>query len=354
MAVDATQTCEVCQRPKADHVCLRGLSHPLPLPSRRVGVVVVDWLLGLPMTALSFDQVQVHVNHLSGKVHAATALPPFFIDRGQQTRLPLSLPDLRAAGEPPAAYATRAQALEQEVLALLHAAQQERKAALDRGRVDTTLEVGDRVLLRIKELLNATKVGKSCPRWEGPFTVEAVAVPAGPTRTGPGPAGSPSAPWSSFSTARPSASGPTTQWYADRVAPPPATRGSLWNTSRSSRSGSRNTRRPPLGALRPSGHGGGRGLSLPREPPLEPLLEPLPRPLRPSAARLSWVVGTGGVRRRSRNSTNVASGVRSPHSWTRPRPALPGWLWRSQSVGVVAGRLFSRPASIDLLAIIFV
>ena len=212
MAVDATQTCEVCQRPKADHVCLRGLSHPLPLPSRRVGVVGVDWLVGLPMTALSFDQVQVHVNHLSGKVHAATALPPFFIDRGQQTRLPLSLPDLRAAGEPPAAYATRVQALEQEVLALLHAAQQERKAALDRGRVDTTLEVGDRVLLRIKELLNTTKVGKSCPRWEGPFTVEAVAVPAGPTRTGPGPAGSPSAPWSSFSTARPSASGPTTQW----------------------------------------------------------------------------------------------------------------------------------------------
>ena len=34
-------------------------------------------------------------------------LTPFFIDRGQHPRLPLPLPDLRAAGEPPAAYATR-------------------------------------------------------------------------------------------------------------------------------------------------------------------------------------------------------------------------------------------------------
>ncbi len=28
------------------------------------------WLVGLPMTASGFDQVQVHVDHLSGKVHA--------------------------------------------------------------------------------------------------------------------------------------------------------------------------------------------------------------------------------------------------------------------------------------------
>ena len=34
-------------------------------------------------------------------------------------------------------------ALEQEVWALLRAAQQERKAALDRGRADTTFQVGD-------------------------------------------------------------------------------------------------------------------------------------------------------------------------------------------------------------------
>ena len=39
--------------------------------------------------------------------------------------------------------------------ARLHAAQQERKAALDRGRVDTTFHVGDQVMLRTKELLDA-------------------------------------------------------------------------------------------------------------------------------------------------------------------------------------------------------
>ena len=68
-------------------------------------------------------------------------------------------------------------ALAQQVRALLHAAQQERKAALDRGRVDTTFQVGDQVMLRTKELLDAAEVGKLRPRWEGPFPVAAVAGP---------------------------------------------------------------------------------------------------------------------------------------------------------------------------------
>jgi hypothetical protein len=63
-------TCEVCQHTKAEHVGPRGLLHPLPLPTRRGGVIGVDWLVGLPMTASGFDQVQVHVDYLSGKVHA--------------------------------------------------------------------------------------------------------------------------------------------------------------------------------------------------------------------------------------------------------------------------------------------
>ena len=33
-------------------------------------------------------------------------------------------------------------------LAMLHAAQRERTAALDRGRVDTSFQVGDQVMLR--------------------------------------------------------------------------------------------------------------------------------------------------------------------------------------------------------------
>ena len=50
------------------------------------------------------------------------------------------------------------------------AAQQERKAKLDAGRVDTVFKVGDRVLLRTKDLLDAADIGKLRPRWDGPFS----------------------------------------------------------------------------------------------------------------------------------------------------------------------------------------
>ncbi len=89
-------------------------------------------------------------------------------------RLPLSLPDLRSAGESPAASRAR----EQEVKALSQAAQQERKTALERSRVDTTFQVGDPVRLRTAELLDAAeKIGKLRPRWGGPFRVIALAGP---------------------------------------------------------------------------------------------------------------------------------------------------------------------------------
>ena len=54
------RSCEVCQRTKADRVGPCGPLHPLPLPSRRGGVIG----LGLPVTAAVFDQVQVHFDHL--------------------------------------------------------------------------------------------------------------------------------------------------------------------------------------------------------------------------------------------------------------------------------------------------
>ena len=69
--------------------------------------------------------------------------------------------------------------------ALLHATQQERKAELDRGLVDTTFQVGDsdRVLLRTKKLLDAADIGKLRPRWDGPFTVAACLSPGPNTYT---------------------------------------------------------------------------------------------------------------------------------------------------------------------------
>ena len=64
------RSCQTCQRVKAEHGGPRGLLHPLPLPSRRGGMIGVDWIAGLPTTAGGFDMIQNHVDLLSGKVHA--------------------------------------------------------------------------------------------------------------------------------------------------------------------------------------------------------------------------------------------------------------------------------------------
>jgi hypothetical protein len=105
-------------------------------------------------------------------------LTPFFIDRGAHPRLPLSAPPADGAPDAtPAGYARRMRALTLTVRELLAAAQQERKAKLDAGRVDTVFKVGDRVLLRTKELLNGADIGKLRPRWDGPFTVTACPSP---------------------------------------------------------------------------------------------------------------------------------------------------------------------------------
>jgi hypothetical protein len=63
--------------------------------------------------------------------------------------------------------------IEATVRELLAAAQAERKAKLDAGRVDTVFAVGDRALLRTKELFDVADIGKTRQRWDGPFTVTA-------------------------------------------------------------------------------------------------------------------------------------------------------------------------------------
>ena len=63
--------------------------------------------------------------------------------------------------------------METTVLELLAGAQ----ADQDAGRVDTVFQLGDRVLLRTKELLDAANIGKLRQRWDGPFTVLACPSP---------------------------------------------------------------------------------------------------------------------------------------------------------------------------------
>ena len=66
------RSCQTCQRTKADHGGPHGLLHPFPLPSRRGGMIGVDWIAGLPTTttAAGFDMIQNHVDLLSCRVHA--------------------------------------------------------------------------------------------------------------------------------------------------------------------------------------------------------------------------------------------------------------------------------------------
>ena len=101
----------------------------------------------------------------------------FFVDRRAHPQLPLSPQrssgaDDLAAGESPALYAQRIRAMEltvrPTVRELLAAAQTERKAKLDAGRVDTAVfKGGDRVLLQTKELLSCCstlRTSVSCAR----------------------------------------------------------------------------------------------------------------------------------------------------------------------------------------------
>ena len=88
-----------------------------------------DWGDHLPLAVFAINNA---ASTLGGD------LTPFFVDRGAHPRLALSPPrDDLAAGESPGHYARRMRTMELTVRVLLAAAQTERKAKLDAGRVDT-------------------------------------------------------------------------------------------------------------------------------------------------------------------------------------------------------------------------
>ncbi len=98
------RSCQTCQRTKEEHGGPRGLLHPLPVPSRRGGMIGVHWL---PTTAGGFDMIQNHVDLLSGKVHAvptratATAKDAVEIIRGMCLRSGNGFPDVLVVDHDP-------------------------------------------------------------------------------------------------------------------------------------------------------------------------------------------------------------------------------------------------------------
>jgi hypothetical protein len=109
---------------------------------------------------------------------------PFFINRGVHPRLPLTSPPLssqcRRRGRGTAALCLADARAGVDSVRALCGGQQERKARLDAGRVETRAgltQVGGRVLLRTEELLDAVDICKLLPRWDGPLTITACPSP---------------------------------------------------------------------------------------------------------------------------------------------------------------------------------
>ena len=120
-----------------------------------------DWDRCLPF-------VDFAINNSESTVEAG--MTPFFIDRGEHPRMPLSHGPTGPA-ESGMALAARMRQITEQVRALMLAQQQERKELHDPHRRAVTFQTGDRVLLATRQLTELAQVGKLRHRWAGPFEV---------------------------------------------------------------------------------------------------------------------------------------------------------------------------------------
>ena len=128
-----------------------------------------DWPALLPL-------VEFAINDSASPL--GTGCTPFYADRGQHPRRPLSTP-LDPSASPPSSGSAVAQLMDQvtgEVRALLQEHQDRRKAALDQRRRDVTFEVGDEVLLDTTHTPLPSR-DKLSARWMGPFKILAKTAP---------------------------------------------------------------------------------------------------------------------------------------------------------------------------------
>ena len=104
-----------------------------------------------------------------------TGFTPFYADRGQHPRRPLSDTAEPCTGADVASWMAQ---ITSEVRSLLQESQARRKAAEDRRRRDVQFIPGDEVLLEAAHVSSPTLIrSKLAERWLGPFTITAVTAP---------------------------------------------------------------------------------------------------------------------------------------------------------------------------------
>jgi hypothetical protein len=61
--------CDTCQKVKADYMKPRGLLQPLNIPDWKWDDISIDFIVGLPMTALKFDSIWVIIDWFNKSTH---------------------------------------------------------------------------------------------------------------------------------------------------------------------------------------------------------------------------------------------------------------------------------------------
>jgi hypothetical protein len=118
---------------------------------------------------------------INNSVHESTKVTPFYLNKGFHPRTPMNATEgldhdtisvTEGSAPAAAAFADRMANVLKDAKQHLRAAQDRQKAYADKSRRDLEFEVGQRVLLSSKNLMNRVRGSrKLLPRWLGPFTV---------------------------------------------------------------------------------------------------------------------------------------------------------------------------------------
>ena len=78
---DFVSRCLVCQHVKAEHQKPPGTLHPLPIPKWKWEHITMDFVIGLPRTQTSYDDIWVIVDQLTKSAHFLPIPNNFSLDK---------------------------------------------------------------------------------------------------------------------------------------------------------------------------------------------------------------------------------------------------------------------------------